>query len=99
MIFEALKIRSYTIIIANYGIFYGIYLAIGALLDPILSQYNYPAWVTSAIGVTFILSGLISIFIFGMILDKCHKFLLSLRIVAIGGTLAGALAMLIFPLG
>jgi len=41
MIFEALKNRNYMIICIEYGIFYGVYLSLGALLSPIFEPYGY----------------------------------------------------------
>lgn len=41
MIFEALKNKNYVIITLEYGIFYGVYLSLGALLSPIFEPYGY----------------------------------------------------------
>ena len=41
MIFEALKNRNYVLIIIIYGINYGVYLSLGALLSSMLEPYGF----------------------------------------------------------
>lgn len=99
MIFEALKNKDYVIIIYNYGVFYGIYIALGALLSPILSPYGYSGLDIALVGIFFISCGVIGIFVYGFILDKYKKFQLLFRLIGIGGGLCVCMTVFVIPLG
>lgn len=99
MIWEALRNVNYVIIIYNYGVFYGIYIALGALLSPILSPYGYSDTDIALIGIFFISCGVIGIFIFGFILDKYKKFRLLFRLIGLGGGLCVTLTIFVIPAG
>ena len=99
MIWEAFKIVDFVIIIYNYGVFYGIYIAFGALLDPILEPYGYNSNTIALVGIIFILAGVVGIFVFGFIMDKYKKFLLLFRVVGFGTTICAGAAIYVIPAG
>jgi sugar phosphate permease len=98
MIFEALKNKNYCIIILEYGIFYGVYLSLGALLSPIFEPYGYSNTEISMLGVEFIISGVISCMVVGCLLDRYSKFLVTLRVVCWGSTVVAMVCTGLFPL-
>ena len=99
MILEALKNRNFVIISIEYGILYGVYLALGALLSPLFEPYGYTSTQISILGVEFIVAGITSCMLVGCFLDYSSKFLLSIRVICWSSTIVALVLTFVFPYG
>jgi MFS transporter, FLVCR family, feline leukemia virus subgroup C receptor-related protein len=64
----------------------------GAVVSSVTSPYDYTAKDNALIGAVFIISGVIGTVVISILLDRYHKFKLSLILTAIVGVLSLLLA-------
>ena len=80
-----------------YGLVNGLFTAFGCVLGPLFEPYGFEALSISIFGALFTIVGVLSSIVFGLLLDKYHKYLLLLRIICIGTTISMGAAVFIVP--
>jgi MFS family permease len=64
-----------------------VFIALGVVLDPFFGALGFTTGQISIIGVLFVLSGVVSSLIFGVLLDKYRKYLATLKVICFGTTI------------
>lgn len=99
MVFQVFKNKNFMLISLTFGIFWGANIAMCAVMSPLMKGYGYSPTTTSGLALFFIIGAVVGMFTFGLILDRTHKFLLSLRLVSFLATIGFLIGMIVLPLG
>lgn len=67
--------RNFIFLLMHYSLYYGTYTCMGAIINNIVSPYNFGAKSSSLFGATMILAGVISSFVVSSMIDRNKKFL------------------------
>ncbi len=84
MVAAAIKNKNFLFILASFSALDGVFIGIGVVLDPFFEGLKLPSSAVSIFGGIFVVTGVISSLIFGYLLDKYRKYLLTLRIISFG---------------
>ena len=78
----------------HYSLYYGIYTCMGAIINNLVSPYNFGSKSSSLFGGSFILAGVVSSFVVSTMVDKTKKYLLFYRVLSIASLVfAGGIAI------
>jgi Na+/melibiose symporter-like transporter len=91
------KNPSYLLLVASFNFLYGIYTALGAVVSTITAPYGYTSNDNSVFGATFIMFGVFSSFVVGIILDKTSKYKLILNILCFSSMVTISVAFFTLP--
>jgi Na+/melibiose symporter-like transporter len=75
-----MKNKNYWWFTLSWMMTYSTYTVLGAILNELVSPFNFTPANTSVMGATFILSGLLSSFVVGGLLTKTRKYLLIYKV-------------------
>lgn len=78
-----IKNKNYWWFTLSWMNMYGIYTVLGAILNQLVSPYHFTPANTSIMGTTFILSGLVSSFVIGGLLEKTRKYLFIYKVLCV----------------
>lgn len=87
------------LLLLSYCNIYGIYGALGALINNIVAPYHFTAYDSGLFGTTFILTGIVSSFIVSSTIDKTKRFLLAYRLLSFAGLIIWMTMYITLPLG
>lgn len=83
--------------LGHYALYYGIYTAMGAIINNLVSPFGYTTSSTTLFAATFILAGLISSFIVSGYIDKTKKYLKVFRVLSIASLVTGSCMIFMMP--
>lgn len=87
MIGTAFKDKNFVNLLVSFTALDAVFIAIGVVLDPFFEALGFSSTEVSILGVTVVLSGVISSLVVGALLDKYRKYLLIYRVVCFGSML------------
>ena len=99
MLSKLCRNKNYVCIATIFVIFWGIQSTVAVILTPLFEPGGYTTSELSLIGVCFVSGGMISLFIWGIILDRTKAYLTSARILCIGTTIGACTGVYIIPAG
>lgn len=90
--------KNYMLLVFVFTILFATYIALATVINPLLTPFDYDEGVIAGLGACFILAGVISTMITGILLDKTKKYLLTLRIITIASFCSTLIAYFVLPL-
>jgi len=84
------KNKNFLFMMSHYSLYYGIYTCIGAIINNLVTPYDFDNNSSALFAGTFILAGLVSSFIVSAYVDKTKKYLRVYRILSVCGWIAGS---------
>lgn len=93
---EALKLPNYVKLIFAFSLLQGGFLAFGTNIDQLFAPVGFSDVDISMLGAGVILVGVCSSMVSGILLNKYHKYLLMIRLSAVGSFIIVGLAVLSF---
>jgi MFS family permease len=93
-----LKNKNYLLLTTAFTFLYGVYTSLGAVVSQLTEKY-YPPENNAIFGATFILSGVLGSFAFGIALDKTQAYRKILRIINVGALCAIGISFYCLPSG
>lgn len=84
MVAAVMRNKNFIYILASFSALDGVFIAIGVVLDPFFEGLKLPPNAVSIFGGIFVVTGVMSSLVFGFLLDKYRKYLLTLRIISFG---------------
>jgi MFS family permease len=94
-----MKNRYYVLLVISYSFVNCMITTISSLVSQLTGPYGYTSDDNSLIGVVFAITGLISAFIVGTVLDKTKKYKLIYHILTIGTCISGIFTYFTLPSG
>ena len=91
MVAAVLRNKNFLCILASFSALDGVFIGIGVVLDPFFEGLKLPSSAVSIFGGIFVVTGVMSSLVFGFLLDKYRRYLLTLRIITFGSLLAFAI--------
>lgn len=82
---------------AGFSLLNGVFISFTVILSPLFEPYGYSPQIIATMGGIFIIVGVMSSIVFGIIIDKHPYYLLTYKIICIGTTVTFALMLLTFP--
>lgn len=79
-----------------FGCLDGVFIGIGVVIDPFFGAIGFGTTTISVLGGIFVISGVLSALLVGVILDKTSKYLLTMRIICFGSTFLFAVGYVTF---
>ena len=76
---------------------YGVYGTLSAIINNLISPYDYTTFQSTIIGALFIISGLIGVIISGILLDKTRKYKLIFQMIGYLAIFFAATLMFTMP--
>ncbi len=95
----AMSDRSFIILLIAFMMLDSIFISLGVVIDPFFEALNFTPTEVSILGGVFIISGVISSLLFGILLDKYRKYLLITKIISLGSFLVLASFYIIMQTG
>ena len=89
--------RNFIYLLLHYSIFYGIYTCLGAIINNLVSPYDFGAKSSSLFGATFILAGVVASFLVSSLIDRNKKFLLAYRLLSACALIFGSCIAIALP--
>ena len=83
---------------SHYSLYYGIYTCIGAIINNIVTPFDFDNASSSLFAGTFIAAGLISSFIVSTVVDRTKKYLLIYRVLSVAGLIFGSCIAFVLPI-
>ena len=87
MITEAIKLKNFVYLLLVFGLLDAIFVAFGVVLDPFFEALDFTPTEVSILGGSFVIAGVVSSIVTGILLDKYRKYNLILRIISFGSTI------------
>jgi len=94
---ELLSNKSYLFCVISFNFLYGIYTSLGAVVAELTHPYGYEPSDNSIFGATFILSGVIGSFVYGVLLDKYNRYKLTMSVICFSAIFSFGLAFWTLP--
>jgi len=95
---QLLLMKNYMLLVFVFTVLFAIYIALATIIDPLLTPFGYEPGVIAILGAVFIVAGVISTMIIGILLDKTKKYLFILRLTTFMSFFSTAIAYFILPL-
>jgi len=87
MIIEAIKLKNFVYLLIVFGLLDAIFVAFGVVLDPFFEALGFNTTEISILGGSFVIAGVFSSIVAGILLDKYRKYNLILRIISFGSAI------------
>ena len=88
--------KSYIFLVLTFTFLYGVYTSLGAVVSYITKPYYEPSY-NSLFAALFLVCGVVSSFIFGVILDKTKKYKRIIMVLVIGACIFVATSLYTLP--
>ena len=95
---KLLKMKNYLLLTFVFACLFATYIALATVINPLLIPFGYDDGVIAELGACFIVAGVLSTLVTGILLDKSKKYLLTLRVITIASCLSAILGYFILPL-
>jgi MFS family permease len=95
---KLLKMKNYLLLTFVFSALFAIYIALATVINPLLQPFGYDDGVIAELGACFIVAGVLSTLVTGILLDKSKKYLLTLRVITIASCLSAIASYFILPL-
>jgi MFS family permease len=84
MLAAAIKDKSFFVLLVAFTMLDSIFIALGVVIDPFFEALKFSSTEVSILGGAFIIAGVLSSLLFGVLLDKFRKYSLILKIICVG---------------
>lgn len=95
---KLLKMKNYLLLTFVFACLFATYIALATVINPLLIPFGYDDGVIAELGACFIVAGVLSTLVTGILLDKSKKYLLTLRVITIASCLSAILGYFVLPL-
>jgi len=92
-----IKMKNYMLLVLVFTVLFATYIALATVIDPLLLPFGFYPGTIALLGGCFIIAGVISTIVFGLILDKTKKYLLTLRVITACSLFGSILAYCLLP--
>ena len=94
---EALKIRSYVLLLFIFCMVDGCFISLSDIISQLFTDYHYSESETSMFGGITVVFGVLSSMCIGIMLQKTSRYLITIRVVCIGTFSCFILAAFVLP--
>jgi len=91
------KNKNYYLLSVSFMMLYGVYSSLGAIINLLVTPYDYTGTDASIFGGAFIVTGIIGGVVFSYFLDKYGAYLISLKVICVGSLLLSAVVYWTLP--
>ncbi len=93
-----MKNRNFRLVVGVFAALNGIFIGVGTTTDPFFSAFGFNTTYISIFAGVFVIAGVMTSILAGVIIDKTSRFLLIMRVVCIGSTVCFCVLYIAFKI-